>query len=192
MFDFILPFDLFIARITDGLRASCGVILTPLLKIITVSGNMGAIFVFCGLLMLCFGKTRMLGVATLVALAFGYLFTNVILKNVIARERPFIDNSTEFYTFWQAAGSLIESGYSFPSGHTTAATAFAVLLFIRKNKRYSWLFLLIPVIMGYTRIYFVVHYASDVSGGFIVGSIAAILSHFIVNALHKKAKERNL
>lgn len=94
MFDFILPFDLFIARITDGLRASCGVILTPLLKIITVSGNMGAIFILCGLLMLCFGKTRMLGVATLVALALGYLFTNVMLKNVIARERPFIDNST--------------------------------------------------------------------------------------------------
>ena len=188
MFDFILPFDLFIARITDGLRASCGVILTPLLKIITVSGNMGAIFVLCGLLMLCFRKTRMLGVAALVALAFGYLFTNVILKNVITRKRPFIDNSTEFYTFWQAAGSLIESGYSFPSGHTTAATAFGVLLFIRKNKKYSWLFLLIPVIMGYSRIYFVVHYASDVSGGLIVGSIAAILSHFSVKAIYDKVK----
>ena len=112
----------------------------------------------------------------------------MILKNVIARERPFSDVTSEFYSFWKAAGSLSESGYSFPSGHTTAATAFSVTLFIYKSKRYSWLFLLIPVVMGFTRVYFVVHYASDILGGFIVGGIAATLSYFVIRPLSKNEK----
>lgn len=188
MFNFILPFDLYIARAIDGLRSLCGSVLTPVMKAITISGNLGAIFVLFALMTLFFKKTRKIGVAALIALAFGVLFTNVILKNVIARERPFSDVTSEFYSFWKAAGSLSESGYSFPSGHTTAATAFSVTLFIYKSKRYSWLFLLIPVVMGFTRVYFVVHYASDILGGFIVGGIAATLSYFVIRTLSKNEK----
>lgn len=186
MFEFLLPFDLFMARVAAGLRSSCGSVLTPVMKVITLSGNIGAIFVICAVIMLFFKSTRKAAVSALVALLFGLLFTNAILKNVIARERPFADATSEFYSFWKAAGGLTENGYSFPSGHTTAATAFGVSLFIQKNKRYSWLFLLIPVVMGFTRIYFVVHYASDVIGGFIIGGAAATLSYFVVRALSKR------
>ena len=188
MFEFLLPFDLFIARAANGVRSSCGMVLTPIMKAITVSGNMGAIFILCAVIMLFFKKTRKLGVAALIALAFGFLFTNVILKHVIAREHPFSSASSEFFSFWKASGCLSESGYSFPSGHTTAATAFGVTLFIHKNKRYSWLFLLIPSVMGFTRIYFAVHYASDILGGFIVGIVAATLSYFAVRTLSKNGK----
>lgn len=188
MFDLILPFDLYIARAIDGLRSLHGSILTPLMKAITVSGNMGAIFLFFAFIMLFFKKTRKIGVAALIALVFGVLFTNVILKNVIARERPFSDVASEFYSLWKAAGGLTESGYSFPSGHTTAATAFGFSLFLQKDKRYAWAFLLIPLVMGVTRLYFAVHYFSDILGGFIVGMLAATLSYFIVCALSKNKK----
>ncbi len=45
----------------------------------------------------------------------------------------------QFITFIgkMRAGSLAAGGYSFPSGHTTAATAFAAALFIEGDKRYS-------------------------------------------------------
>ena len=188
MSEIIRSVDLFFARAADGLRALCGGFLTPVLKVITVSGNSGLIFIIIAAIALIFSKTRKLGFAALIALAFGALLTNVILKNVIARPRPFADVSSEFYSFWNAAGSLAESGYSFPSGHTTAAAAFGSSLFLLKNKRYSWLFLLIPVIMGFTRIYFVVHYATDVFGGFLVGAVAATAAYFIVRALSKNAK----
>ena len=82
------------------------------------------------------------GIITLMSFLFGMLFTNITLKNSVARPRPFSDATSEFYSLWKAAGSLKESGYSFPSGHTTAAMAFSVSLFIVLNKRYSWAFLL--------------------------------------------------
>lgn len=134
MFDFILPFDLSVAGAADKLRFSCGRFLTPVMKAITLSGNMGMIFVVSAFVMLFFKKTRRFGVAALIAIALGFLFTNVILKHVIARERPFENVSSKFYTYWKAAGALNESGYSFPSGHTTAATAFGVSLFLHTKK----------------------------------------------------------
>lgn len=183
MFEFLLPADLFFAKMAGGLRSSCGLILTPILKAITLSGNMGLVFIIAAAVMLIFKRTRKAGIAALVALAFGFLFTNVTLKNLIARPRPFADTTSEFYALWKAAGGLTESGYSFPSGHTTAATAFGVSLFLTMNKRYSWAFLFIPLIMGFTRIYFVVHYASDVLGGLLVGGISATIMYFIVKAI---------
>ena len=100
--------------------------------------------------------------------------------------------TSEFYSLWKAAGSLKESGYSFPSGHTTAATAFGVSLFIALNKRYSWAFLLIPVLMGFTRVYFVVHYATDILGGLLVGGVSAAIAYYIVKKLIKNDKIANL
>ncbi len=192
MFDFVLPFDLFIAKGADGLRSACGTVLTPVFKAITLSGNSGLIFIIAAIILSIFKPTRKLGVAALIALIFGALFTNVILKRVIARERPFADTSSQFYYFWKAAGGLKESGYSFPSGHTTAATAFSFALFLIKSKKYSWAFLLIPVVMGYTRVYFAVHYASDILGGFVVGIVAATIAYFIVRALAKNKKTAKL
>ena len=186
MFELLLPVDLFFLKIADGLRLSCGVVFTPIFKAITLSGNAGLVFIIAAAIMLFFKKTRKTGFSALLALVFGFLFTNIILKNVVARQRPFSDTTSEFYTVWKAAGSLVESGYSFPSGHTTAATAFGVSLFLSFNKRFSWAFLFIPLVMGFTRIYFVVHYASDVLGGLIVGGIAATISYFIIRTIYKK------
>ena len=46
--------------------------------------------------------------------------------------------------------------------------------------------------MGFTRVYFVVHYASDILGGFVVGIIAATIAYFIVRALVKNKKTAKL
>ena len=192
LFEFLLPFDLYVAKAADRLRTLCGAFLTPVFKGITLCGNLGLIFILSALVMLFFRKTRASGTAALIALAFGALFTNVILKRAIARDRPFADPSSGFYVFWKAAGALSESGYSFPSGHTTAASAFAFSLFFRYNKRYSWAFLTIPILMGFTRIYFVVHFASDVFGGIFVGFIAATIAYFIVRATSKFTGERKV
>ena len=192
MWKFIQSIDLFAARAAGCLRDACGGVLTPFFKVVTLSGNFGLVFIVAGVIMLFFRRTRKLGVCSLLALLFGMIFTNITLKNSVARPRPFSDATSEFYSLWKAAGSLKESGYSFPSGHTTAATAFSVSLFIVLNKRYSWAFLLIPVLMGFTRIYFVVHYATDVLGGLLVGGVSATISYYIVIKLVKNEKIANL
>ena len=137
-------------------------------------------------MLIIFKRTRTTGIKAGGALLIGFIFTNLLLKNVIARPRPYADVTSRFYEIWQSAGSLKESGFSFPSGHTTAATAFGVSLFISLNKKYSWAFLFIPLVMGFTRIYFCVHYASDVLGGIVVGTTAAILSQSVYGFIAKK------
>lgn len=184
----IEKFDYTLAKFAASLRENFGAVLTPVFKAITLSGTVGAIFIIAAIALIIFRKTRKTrraGITAGVALLYGLLITNILLKNIVARPRPYADETSVYFRFWQNAGSMKESGFSFPSGHSTASTAFAVALFIVFNKKYSWAFLFIPLIMGFTRIYFVVHYASDVIGGFLAGTIAAIGSYFTVKAISK-------
>ena len=72
---------------------------------------------------------------------------------------------------------------SFPSGHTTAAFASMVPLFLMGRKRVSWLALVFAFMMGVSRIYLVVHYPSDVLGGLLVGTVAGILAVLIARVI---------
>lgn len=190
MFEFFAPFDLSVAKWVNGLCANVDGVLGSVLKGITSTGNYGLIFIIAAAVTLAFGRTRKFGAVVSVALLLGMLFTNILLKNVMRRARPFSDRTTEFYKFWQAAGALKESGYSFPSGHTTAAAAFGVGAFLSCKKRLSFLFLIIPVVMGFTRLYFVVHYASDVIGGMLLGAVAAVMAFFIIKLIFKAIENR--
>ena len=59
---------------------------------------------------------------------------------------------------WALVGQNVESDFCFPSGHTNAAFAAMVPVFILGKKRWSWLALLFGVLMGDLPIYLVVHY----------------------------------
>ena len=146
-------------------------------------GNTAAFIAYFAVsLFLCIPKkTKKYGVAMVVA----YL---VLIKPGAARQRPYITlKETEFWdtyqTHWVNAGENLEDDLSFPSGHTslnfsvfTALTA--VLLKVRKKK--TWILLmLIPIVVGSTRIIRCVHYPSDVLGGMIIG-IGAGLIGFLV------------
>ncbi len=181
--DWISQLDLWAAESAHGLLSACGGWLTPVLKVITLSGNGGAIFLALSLLFLIFRRTRKLGATGLIALAVGAVLTNLLLKNLVARPRPFADPDSVFFTFWTEAGSLEEGGWSFPSGHTTAAMAFATALFLRENKKISWLAFLIPLLMGFTRIYFGVHFATDVLAGLLVGAVGGAAAFYILKGL---------
>lgn len=116
---------------------------TPVFKGITIAGNNGIVFIVIAVILLIFKKTRKAGILALLAMSFGFIFTNLILKNVIARPRPFFEQNSIYYDYWVQAGSLSEKGYSFPSGHATSLAAFAMGLSLAFNKKWSWSFLLI-------------------------------------------------
>ena len=92
-------------------------------KTITHLGDAGWFWIMLGIVLLIPKKTRKAGIAALAALAIGALITNVALKNIIARIRP--------YEVVEGLKLLIEpqSDFSFPSGHTCASIGAALAMY---------------------------------------------------------------
>ena len=93
---------------------------------------------------------------------------NTVLKEIVQRPRP------------EGFRLISETGYSFPSGHSMVAMAFFGLLIWmvwryhrRDVMRVVWcvVFGLVIVMVGVSRIYLGVHYASDVLAGFCVSLV---------------------
>ena len=146
--------------------------LTPVFKFITTLGNAGVIWIVFSVGLLIPKKTRRVGVLALVSLFFSALIDNVILKNVVARTRP--------YDVIEGLTSLVgaQKDYSFPSGHTGSAFAAAVVMFRELPKKLGIPILVFACLMGLSRLYVGVHYPSDVLGGVLIGTCIALLTHW--------------
>lgn len=179
-------FDSSIAIFAHSLHESAaGEFFDGIFPLITLLGEHGIFFIVLSVVFLIFKKTRKFGLAMIIALAIGALITNVCLKNLVARPRPYIYVNGIYYKWWLEMGRVLENDLSFPSGHTTAAFAAMTALFMQGNKKYSWTAFILALLIGFSRIYLYVHYASDVLCGMIVGIIAGIAAWFICKKLRK-------
>ena len=59
-------------------------------------------------------------------------------------------------------------------------------IFLLGNKKYSWIGLPFAVIMGLTRIYLIVHYATDVIVAWMMGALAGVIAFYLVKWIEKK------
>lgn len=176
-------FDQSVTLLVHQLYTMAGGFFTPFFEFISLLGKGGIFLVLLSLALMFYRPTRRFGTAMLLGVAIGALFTNVWLKVVIARPRPYADESSIFYQLWLLVGQNVESDKSFPSGHTTAAFSTMTALFLMGNKKYSWTAFIFAFLMGLARIYLVVHFPSDVLGGIIVGVIAGCLGALIASKL---------
>ena len=180
--DTFYNFDNGVFTALHNLAEKAGGIFTPFFKIISLIGTKGIIFFILAIVLMLFAKTRKSGVCMFGALAIGALIASVILKNSVARVRPY-DASEEYYAFWELVKGSTSDSYCFPSGHTTMITAAMTAMFICFNKKWSWIGFIGVLFMGVSRVYLMAHYTTDVLGGIIVGGVSAIVAFFITKLI---------
>lgn len=115
----------------------------------------------------------------IISIGICLLITNII-KILIGRDRP--------------TDTLIDvTGYSFPSAHSSISMLVYGYLGLLINKyykgKYKNLYILLCILMvfltGLSRIYFNVHYITDVIAGFSLGLIILFFSNLILKRLTK-------
>ena len=178
-------FDESITASIHALYEHGGAFFTPFMEFVSLLGKGGIFLILLSVVLLCIRKTRRFGTAMLLGLAIGAIGVNVFLKVAIARPRPYSDVEGFYYPLWLKVGQNTESDFCFPSGHTNACFAAMVPVFLLGKKKWSWLALVFGVLMGISRIYLVVHYPSDVVGGFLTGTVSGLLDTLIAINLPK-------
>ncbi|HMM06131.1 MAG TPA: phosphatase PAP2 family protein [Clostridiales bacterium] len=152
--------------------------LTPLMKTVTTMGNGGIFWILMCLILMIPKSTRKIGMIAALSLAFVAIFNNLILKNIVARPRPFTYADIELLI-------AAPKGYSFPSGHAASSFATATAVFLG-NKRVGAIALVLAALVAFSRMYFFVHFPSDVLVGSLEGILAAIVISKIVDYAMKK------
>ena len=145
------------------------VFLDYLMTFFSSIGNAGIIWIITALIMMCFKKTRATGAMMACALLLGVLIGEVGIKNIVARERPFVVNTDIILNIAQP------SGYSFPSGHTCSSFAAATTLFMN-NKKIGIVAYIVASLIAFSRLYNYVHFPSDILCGMILGITVAIIT----------------
>ena len=115
-----------------------------------------------------------------ITIAISSLVLMLLLKQLFQRKRP-------LSPLLKAA-----KGLSFPSGHAImAVTFYGLLIYILQHSiTIDWvkwfvtiLITVLIVLIGFSRVYLRVHYASDVAAGFIIGLLWLLLSLAVLKLL---------
>lgn len=155
--------------------------MTNVVKILTSLGSALVIIIFTIVLFIAI-KNKKIAISVVINLIVITILNN-LLKIIFLRPRPDVNNL------------ILESGYSFPSGHSATGMAFyGYLIYLiykyvnnKKIKIPLIIFLsLIIVAIGLSRIYLGVHYASDVLGGFLLAIVYLIIFITIANKYIEK------
>ena len=171
------------------------------MKLITHTGDKGILMIAIIAALLIIPKTRSIGIMTAMSLAIEAILNNVILKNLVARTRP--------YEAIEGLVNIIEKqkDFSFPSGHTGSTFAVSgvilvIALFgmpiiakernlIREKSSLAMriiavVFIIYSVLLGFSRLYVGVHYPTDVLAGLALGLITSAIAYLVYQLILKK------
>jgi len=148
-------------------------------KVITFLGSTTFIIAMCVFFLILFIILKKKNYGFIVAgVVIISTLVNNLIKIIIARERPLV---TSFVT---------EHSYSFPSGHTMAATTlYGILLYFvlksNMNKKLKVILSIVlglfPVLVALSRVYLGAHFMSDVIGAIIASTILLLLETYFID-----------
>jgi undecaprenyl-diphosphatase len=175
-------------RVSEWLHARMAPSLTTAIMLITQLGS--PVFVSCATLLiavLLWRRRQVYEFVMLVLAVFGGMLLNVLLKTAFHRHRP---------GFYDPFLSL--TNYSFPSGHTMAATVFYGVLAafaVRNLRDWRWQVLavllagLMILLIGFSRVYLGAHYLSDVLAASAEGLAWLALSLTAVETIRRRRSQ---
>lgn len=166
-------FELSILYALQGIHSG---ILDALMVFITNLGNVGAIWLVAAAVCLLMKRTRMIGLGMMIAIAIAFIVGDVALKPLTARVRP--------CNLDTAVSMLIArpDGFSFPSGHTSAAFSATTVLYLAKS-RLRVPATVLALLVAFSRLYLFVHFPTDVLAGALLGVCCGWLGWYLCRPL---------
>ena len=152
---------------------------------ITSLGDGGYLWIALGVILLIFKKTRPIGVTVLISLLFNLIITNLTLKDLVARPRPFVVN--------EAIKPLVggvNQYTSFPSGHTSGSFSAMFAVYRWVPKKIGIPALVLAGLIAISRLYVGVHYPTDLLGGFVVAFMCSVWAYYLVQTVRRKIGEK--
>lgn len=150
-----------------------------ILYFFTFLGNPISYVVFLSIMYLCIDEKKAIKLAYTAAFAVSL---NTFIKDLLKVPRPYV-RDTSVKTFE-------EDGYSTPSGHAQTSSAFWIVLAsmikTKHKKTRNALIVLVIFLIGFSRVFFGVHYPSDVLFGWVIGICIAVLVLFFWDRLTPK------
>lgn len=142
------------------------------MKVLSTLGDAGIFWIMLGLILACTRKYRKIGLQIACVMLLTFVFGNLILKNIIHRPRPYVVDPTLIPRVRKP------SEFSFPSGHTMNGITAALTVYFN-HKKMGIPLVVLAVLIALSRVYNLVHFPTDVFGGFVIGICSAILVQYI-------------
>ncbi len=170
-------------QILDFIASLHNNFLDTILPIISSFGDSGIGWIVLSAILMCIPKYRKAGLTMALALIFCLVIGNMTLKPLIARPRP--------YSYFPEMTLLIPplSDYSFPSGHTFASFASATALVLHHRKEGIAAYLL-AIAIAFSRLYFYVHFPTDIFAGIILGIASGWTAYKIITLYQNRYQPR--
>ena len=127
-------------------------------------GDNGLVWCVMAAILLARAHTRESGLSCVMALLLSLLLCNILLKNLVARPRPYDTLA------WLQPLLPPLADFSFPSGHASSSFAAATACTLTgRNVKWAVPAFALAILISFSRLYVGVHYPSDIVGGIVLG-----------------------
>ncbi|SHN38940.1 phosphatase PAP2 family protein [Chitinophaga sp. CF418] len=154
----------------NGLHFPAGDVFFPYM---TEFGSTVTAVVACLLLLFVSYRSSVLMASSLILTTL----INVPLKNLFFAPRPRLYFAGSAHPIYYVPDmEVLSNNFSFPSGHTVCAFTMAIVLtYITPRKTFGYLYLLLALLVAYSRMYMSQHFLEDVTAGSALATVVTII-----------------